>query len=72
VGKAIERIPLNDAARDAITRMLKRADELGHTNPEHYLWCASQHQRPDHAGEEVGRPGRCWIADSSAVRHLHG
>jgi hypothetical protein len=41
VGKAIERIPLNDAARDAITRMLKRADELGHTNPEHYLWCAS-------------------------------
>jgi hypothetical protein len=41
VGKAIERIPLNDPARDAITRMLKRADELGHTNPEHYLWCAS-------------------------------
>jgi hypothetical protein len=37
------RIPLNDAARDAITRMLKRADELAHTEPEHYLWCASQH-----------------------------
>jgi hypothetical protein len=41
VGKAIERIPLNDAARHAITRMLKRADELGHANREHYLWCAS-------------------------------
>ena len=28
------KIPLNGAARDAI-RMLKRADELGHTDPGH-------------------------------------
>jgi integrase len=40
-------IPLIGAAREAITRMLKRADELGHTKPEHYLWCASQHHRYD-------------------------
>lgn len=31
------KIPLNGAARDAITRMLTRADELGHTGPKHYL-----------------------------------
>lgn len=51
------KIPLNGAARDAITRMLQRADELGHTDPEHYLWCASQHHHydPDQAGEEVRR-----------------
>jgi hypothetical protein len=41
------RIPLNGPARDAITRMLKRADELGHTDPGHYLWCASQHHHYD-------------------------
>jgi hypothetical protein len=40
-------IPLNKAARDAIERMLKRADELGHTDPTHYLWCASQHHKID-------------------------
>jgi hypothetical protein len=37
------KIRLNGAARDAITRMLKRGDELEDTDPEHYLWCASQH-----------------------------
>jgi hypothetical protein len=35
------KIRLNGAARDAITRMLKRGDELEDTDPEHYLWCAS-------------------------------
>ena len=38
---------LNGAARDAITLMLKRADELGHTDPGHYLWRASQHHHYD-------------------------
>jgi hypothetical protein len=28
------KLPLNGAAGDAITRMLKRADELGHKEPE--------------------------------------
>ena len=27
--------------------MLKRADELAHTDPEHYFWCASQHHHSD-------------------------
>jgi hypothetical protein len=35
-------IPLNGTAR-AITQMLNRADELGHTEPVHCIWCASQH-----------------------------
>ena len=34
-------IPLNGAAREAFTQMLNRADELGHTEPVHYIWCAS-------------------------------
>jgi integrase len=27
--------------------MIERADELGHTKPEHYLWCGSQHHKID-------------------------
>jgi hypothetical protein len=52
-------IPLNGAARDAITRMLKRADELVHADPEHCLWCASQHHRYDStkAAREWDGPG---------------
>jgi integrase len=41
------KIPRNSLARDAVARMLKRADDLGHTVPEHYLWCASQHHKFD-------------------------
>jgi integrase len=40
-------IPLNQAAREAVERMLKRADALGHTDPHHYVWCASQHHKFD-------------------------
>jgi hypothetical protein len=39
--------PLNQAARDTIERMLKRADALGHMDPSHYLRCASQHHKFD-------------------------
>ena len=27
--------------------MIRRADLLGHTEPTHYLWCASQHHQLD-------------------------
>ncbi len=33
-------IPLNASALKALVRMLERADLLGHTDPEHYLWPA--------------------------------
>jgi integrase len=33
-------IPLNASALKALVRMLERADLLGHTHPEHYLWPA--------------------------------
>src|SRR5215203_3721338 len=36
-------LPLNDDALDAVKTMIERADQLGHADPEHYLWCASQH-----------------------------
>jgi integrase len=35
-------IPLNASAIEAVARMLERADLLGHTEPEHYLWPACQ------------------------------
>jgi integrase len=40
-------LPLNDDALAAVKRMLERADELGHTKPEHYLWCGTQHHKID-------------------------
>src|SRR3954467_10071029 len=40
-------IPLNQAAKEAVERMLRRADTLGHVDPDHYVWCASQHHKFD-------------------------
>jgi integrase len=40
-------IPLNASAIEAVARMLERADLLGHTQPEHYLWPACQWGRYD-------------------------
>jgi integrase len=40
-------IPLNASALQAITRMVERADLLGHTEPDHYLWPACQWGRYD-------------------------
>jgi integrase len=40
-------LPLNEDALAAVKRMIERADELGHTKPEHYLWCGSQHHKID-------------------------
>ena len=34
-------LPLNEAAKSAVKRMIDRADALGHTKPEHYLWCGN-------------------------------
>jgi integrase len=60
-------IPLNQAARDAIERMLKRADALGHTEPNHYLWCASQHHKFDPT-----KPARKWDTAWRALRDAAG
>jgi integrase len=40
-------IPLNASAIEAIARMLERADLLGHTEPDHFLWPACQWGRYD-------------------------
>jgi integrase len=61
------KIPLNGAARDAITRMLKRADELGHTEAEHYLWCASQHHHHDPT-----KPAKQWVGAWRSLRSAVG
>ena len=48
-------IPLNASAIEAAARMFERADLLGHTEPEHYLWPACQWgPRRDQANAEVG------------------
>jgi integrase len=40
-------IPLNAPAIEAVTRMLERADLLGHAEPDHFLWPACQWGRYD-------------------------
>lgn len=60
-------IPLNQAAREAVERMLKRADALGHTDPEHYVWCASQHHKFDPT-----KPASKWDGAWRALRKAAG
>jgi integrase len=60
-------IPLNTAARSAVERMLKCADELGHTAPEHYLWCANQHHKFDPT-----KPASKWDTAWRSLRDAAG
>ena len=63
-------IPLNASAVAAEARMLERADLLGHTEPEHYLWPACQWGRFD-----ATKPMLKWDTAWRALRDeagLHG
>ena len=60
-------IPLNDSAFAAVERMVKRADTLGHAEPEHYLWCASQHHKLDPT-----KPASKWDTAWRALRDAAG
>lgn len=60
-------IPLNKSAFEAVERMVKRADALGHTLPEHYIWCASQHHKLDPT-----KPVSKWDTAWRALRNTAG
>jgi integrase len=60
-------LPLNEAALDALNMMIDRADEFGHKDPEHYLWCANQHHKFDPT-----QPGRKWDSAWHALRDAAG
>lgn len=60
-------LPLNDAALAAVKMMADRADELGHSKPEHYLWCANQHHKLNPT-----MPGRKWDTAWRALRDAAG
>jgi integrase len=60
-------IPLNDSAFEAVQRMVTRADALGHSAPEHYLWCASQHHKLDPT-----KPASKWDTAWRALRDAAG
>jgi integrase len=63
-------IPLNASAIAAAARMFERADLLGHTEPEHYLWPACQWGRFD-----ATKPMLKWDTAWRALRDeagLHG
>lgn len=60
-------IPLNAPALAAVERMLARADKLGHTNPDHYLWCASQYHKFDPT-----EPAANWNSAWRALRTAAG
>jgi integrase len=60
-------LPLNEAALAAVKMMIERADELGHKDPGHYLWCANQHHTFDPT-----KPGRKWDTAWRALRDAAG
>jgi integrase len=47
--------------------MVRRADLLGHTEPTHYLWCASQYQKLD-----PSKPAANWHTAWRALRNAAG
>src|SRR5258708_5819042 len=64
-------IPLNASALNAIARMFERADMLGHTEPEHYLWPACQWGRFD-ATQPMLKWDTAWRAlrDAAGLQRL--
>jgi integrase len=60
-------IPLNDSALDAVPRMVTRAERVGHSEPHHYLWCASQHHKLDPT-----KPASKWDTAWRALRDEAG
>ncbi len=60
-------LPLNDAALEAVTTMIARADKLGHTDESHYLWCANQHHKFDPT-----QPAAKWDTAWRALRDSAG
>jgi len=60
-------IPLNASAVEATARMFERADLLGHTEPEHYLWPACQWGRYD-ATNPMLKWDTAWRALRDAAR----
>ena len=60
-------IPLNASALTALARMFERADNLGHTEPEHYLWPACRWGRFD-----ATKPMLHWDTAWRALRDAAG
>ncbi len=60
-------IPLNASAFTAIARMVERADLLGHSEPDHYLWPACQWGRYD-----ATQPMLKWDTAWRALRDAAG
>src|SRR5258708_20081287 len=60
-------IPLNGSALNALARMFERADMLGHTEAEHYLWPACQWGRFD-----ATKPMLKWDTAWRALRDAAG
>ena len=56
-------IPLNVSALKALSRMTERADAVGHTEPEHYLWPACRWEKLD-----PSKPIQQWDTAWRALR----
>jgi integrase len=61
------RIPLNGPALEAVLRMVLKADALGHKDPDHYLWCASQHHKYNPT-----KPAKKWDGAWHSLRDAAG
>jgi integrase len=53
--------------RERLEVVKEWADELGHEDPDHYLWCANQHHTLD-----ATQPGRKWDTAWRALRDAAG
>ena len=60
-------IPLNQSAIKALTTMRSRAEMMGFTHPEHYVWCARQWERFDPTS-----PVKKWDTAWRNLRHKAG
>ena len=60
-------IPLNASAVRALSRMIERADQLGHKSPTHYLWPACQW-----GGIDPSKPMKKWDTAWRALRDAAG
>lgn len=67
ISSVIALAKFNDSALEAVQRMIRRADLLGHTELAHYLWCASQHHKLDPT-----KPASKWDTAWRALRDAAG
>jgi outer membrane protein assembly factor BamB len=61
-------VPLNNSAFEAVQRIVRRANLLAHTDPNHYLWCAIR--RHTHSSSPAIADGRVYGLDLASGKKV--